>query len=248
MRLLKQIGELIAWLLVALRSLILLPIFCCSAAICCILYIVWLLFLPREFLWHFWIRPCGWLCLKILGQRVEFKGQIPNSADGPYLYLINHQSFLDAFLVAYAMPERITGVGAAKYFRLPIWGWMMKAHGIIPVDNKDRKQAIASMKKIEKAINAGESLAVFPEGERSKTGRLQEFKKGAFHLAKNAQPVIIPCVIRGAYQSWRRGSLMVRPGIITFEFLPPILPAEYENFDFNELRKKLETVIAQALA
>ncbi|MFA6228154.1 MAG: lysophospholipid acyltransferase family protein [Patescibacteria group bacterium] len=238
-------GKLLYDLFGVLRSLIALLFFVLTVFICANFYMFWLLFLPRELLWRFWIRPCGWFCLKTLGQRVVIKGIIPDRAAGPYLYLINHQSFLDAFLVAYAMPQRITGVGAAKYFRLPVWGWMMKAHGIIPVDNKDRGQAIASMKKIEKAIKAGESLAVFPEGERSKTGHPQEFKKGAFHLAKNAQPVIIPCVIRGAYESWKRGSLLVRPGIITFEFLKPVTPAEYENLDFNELRRKLKKIIEQ---
>ncbi|MFA6594048.1 MAG: lysophospholipid acyltransferase family protein [Candidatus Buchananbacteria bacterium] len=247
MRLPKNTGRLIIWLLTALRALILLSAFFCAAVICCALYMVLLLFLPRKFLWRFWVRPCGWICLKTLGQQVAIEGDRPDPASGPYLYLLNHQSLIDAFLAGYAMPHRITGVGADKYFKLPIWGWMAKAHGIVPISNKSHEQAIASIRKIEGAFKAGESLLIFPEGERSKTGRLQEFKKGAFHLAKNVQPVIIPCVIRGAYESWRRGSLLVRPGTITFKFLKPIMPEEYQDLSVDELKKKLEMTIAEAL-
>lgn len=249
MKMLKLIWQTITWPFSALLALFFLVIFTPSTIVYCLLYTLWLWlrFLPREFLWRFWVRPCGWLCLKSLGQWVEIKGEIPDPANGPYLFLPNHLSFIDAFLTAHAIPLRITALGSAKYFKLPIWGWMMKAHGVLPVDNKDHERALASVKKAEEAIKNGESLVIFPEGQRSKSGKLQKFKKGAFHLAKNTDVTIIPCIISGAYKSWRRGNLMVRPGIVSFTFLKPISAKEYENLSVVELKDKLEAIMAEAV-
>jgi 1-acyl-sn-glycerol-3-phosphate acyltransferase len=218
---------LITVLLRRILSLYYLTVFSIAVFICATLYFIFLLFYPREGLWRVWVRPCAWLCLRLAGQKIVIKGNIPDLRSGPYLYLINHQSFFDAFLLGWVMPNRITALGAANYFKWPIWGWMLKLHGFIPVERGNHEQAISSIKFAEWLVGRGNSVVIFPEGERSLTGNVGEFKKGAFHLAKNAQATIIPCVIDGAYQSWRRSELWVNPGTIIFEFLEPISYDEY---------------------
>ena len=248
MKFLARLKAIICWPFAALLALLMLLVFFVSVIIYSLLYTLWLAVFPAKPLWRYWVRPCGWLCLKSLGQKIVVKGKIPSEQNGPYLYLSNHQSFLDAFLVAYAMPHHITALGAAKYFKLPIWGWMMKAHGVVPVDHANHNRAVAAVSQGEETIKNGFSLVIFPEGERSRTGKLQKFKKGAFHLARNTGVTIIPFTIEGTFQSWPRGSLLVQPGTITVTFLEPIPAERYMFFnDVGELKDLVENRIAQAL-
>lgn len=196
---------------------------------CSAVYIVLLLFLPKEFLWRYWVRPCAWSCLRVAGQRIVVIGTAPLPGTGPYLYLLNHESFLDSLMMAYAIKHRAVPLAAKNFFKIPVWGQMMKSHGIIPVNRYDRIEALASVSEAEKAISRGESIIIFPEGQRTIDGELNEFKKGAFHLAKNTGVTIVPCVIYGAYQSWRRNSLQIKSGTIILRFLEPIPSEEYLN-------------------
>lgn len=211
-----------------LKSAVYLIAFVWSASIFSIMYLVLLsLFLPRNFLWRYFVRPGCWCCLRLTGQKVKIESQYPDRQNGPYLYLANHESLLDAFLFGQALPDRATALGAKLYFYLPLWGWMMKLHGIIPVDQRRHSQAVGAVSKAEQAIGRGESVVVFPEGERSVDGKIQRFKKGAFHLAKNTHVTIVPCVIDGPYRSWRRNSWLIKSGTLRLKFLEPITYAEY---------------------
>jgi len=137
--------------------------------------------------------------------------------------------------MAAAMSGKVTAVAAEDYFYIPIWGAIMKRYGIIPIRRKIHDQAMRSMEAAKDAMLQGTSILMFPEGTRTKTGELQPFKIGAFKLALNAHPTIVPMAIIGAYEAKNCNSFFVRPGKIRCRFGRQILPEEYSEKDPTEL-------------
>lgn len=78
------------------------------------------------------------------------------------------------------------------------------------------------------------SLVIFPEGTRSKTGRLLPFKKGFIHIALQSRLPIVPIVLTGTHLAWRKGSLRVRPAPLTVKYLPPIKTDDWEAKKIND--------------
>ena len=177
------------------------------------------------------------LCRLIIladGQWLVIEGKPPET-DIACLYLANHQSLLDAFIFGAAMPARVTAVAAEDYFWIPVWGALMRRYKIIPIKRKVHGQAMESMAKAAEAVQSGTSLIMCPEGTRTPDGKVKEFKKGAFHLALQAKPAIVPLAIVGAYGARNSQSWQIRPGVIKLRFGKPIFPEEYQRLDAEQL-------------
>jgi len=250
-----------------LISLLAYPIAFTTFAVCLTIYVLLLLFfrpLQLQRLVQFLAR----LILLTAGQRLKINGDYPPLAGGPYLYLFNHGSYLDAFVLGAVLQGRFTAVAAKKYFAWPLWGWMMSRHNVIPIkrpkidmadaENKNGlEKAIASMRSAEQLIGAGWSIVGSPEGTRTKGGKLQEFKKGFFHVAINTRAPIVFVVIKGAYRAMNRSSWIVKPGTITVEFSQPWILEDWrrlaqsqgrnKDLDAEELRYLARQIMAKRL-
>ncbi len=177
------------------------------------------------------------LCRLILlssGQWLVIEGELL-PAGRSYLYLSNHESILDAFIFGAALSGRVTAVAAEDYFSIPIWGAIMRRYGVIPIQRKIHEKAMDSMGFAEQSLCSGTSIIICPEGTRTKTGRVEKFKSGAFHLAHNAQPVIVPLAIVGSFEARNRNSWLIRPGLLRLRFGRPILPEQYEGLSPAEI-------------
>jgi len=177
--------------------------------------------------------PARWACRGILlgaGQWVTIERRFPAIADGPYVYMFNHTSLLDTFVVLAVIPEFTGAIGKKEQFDVPLWGWILRRWGAVPIDRAQLGQAIESLGKVEEALAGGTSLLISPEGTRSTDGRLAPFKKGPFHVAYNTQTPIVPLTLFGAYEAKRKGSWRLRPGTIRVQVGPPIAPVpDLEN-------------------
>eukprot|EP00300_Choanocystis_sp_HF-7_P010013 c16743_g1_i1.p1 GENE.c16743_g1_i1~~c16743_g1_i1.p1 ORF type:complete len:417 (+),score=48.06 c16743_g1_i1:75-1253(+) len=139
------------------------------------------------------------------------------------LALYSHSSNLDPFLLQAASPILFKYIGKRSLFLIPLWGWLMRAYGNISIDRSNRERAIRSLAKAKaKMMRWRRSIALAPEGTRSETGLLLDFKKGSFHLAAEIGVPIQPSVIFGAYELWPPGSWFPAPGLVTVRFLAPI--------------------------
>ena len=141
---------------------------------------------------------------------------------------------LDTFIMLAILPEWTGAVGKKEQFSVPIWGAILKRFGAVPLDRKNRDAAIASMDEVGRSFADGRSLLVSPEGTRSSSGELGDFKKGPFHLAVRHHVPMIPTVIRGAYESKRKGDWRLRPNLIHIDVGPPLWPktcAEEDTVD-----------------
>ena len=216
-------------------SLILWPIWFIFFALTMLIFYISFLLVPRSYL-HYLIRPISWLYCLLAGQWVKRENQPPNPKKQPYLYLFNHGSMFDQFMIAAFIPHYITAVGAIEQFRYPIWGTIMRKYGVIPIIRQELKQAMHSLSKAEKALNKGISFLISPEGTRTLTGELGQFKKGPFHLAKNTGATIVPIGLIGAFEAKKKKDWRLTPGILITRFGEPITKTEFEHLSIEETR------------
>jgi 1-acyl-sn-glycerol-3-phosphate acyltransferase len=124
--------------------------------------------------------------------------QLTLNSNRAYIVMSNHASLYDIPLIMLALPGSIRMMAKKELFRVPIWGRAMKHSEFIPIDRSHGRRALRDLKYAKKKLEDGIVIWIAPEGTRSRTGRLQPFKKGGFMLAKQANAIIIPVGIRGA--------------------------------------------------
>lgn len=164
------------------------------------------------------------LVFKLAGVRIEVLGTIPAATDSAPIYMANHQSNLDPPLLAVALPGNLAFLAKKQLFSVPILGTVLKVGGLIPVERTgDRAAARATEARAAALIRSGRPFMIFPEGTRSPDGSLLEFKKGPFYLAEQVQSPVIPIRIEGSGALMPKGSVRIRPGVVTLRLGPPIL-------------------------
>jgi len=177
---------------------------------------------PRHL--SFLTRSVCWVALFLSGHPTVFRNAPPSIKNGPYVYVFNHSSMLDGFIVMTAIPEYTVGIGKIEQFSIPFWNWIVARWGVVGIDRSDSASAIQSLGKVVERVQKGFSVLISPEGTRSHTGELGPFKKGAFHLAMGGNAPICPIRVEGAFEGKRHGSWMMRPSVIRIEYLPLVFP------------------------
>ena len=221
----KSIISLFLWPIWFLYLLIILPVF-----------LIFILVVNKKY-FHYFLRPVSYLFCFLGGQLIKQTGTIPAPGDGPYLYLINHQSLFDHFVIGAYINHYVTAVAKHEHLSYPLWGQVAKSYGIVPINRTNIKKALSSLKVVEDSItNDKVSVLIAPEGTRSRDGHLGIFKKGAFHIAKNTGVKIIPVIIDGAYKAKNTNDWRITPGIINIHFSKVIQNEEYSSMTIEELR------------
>ena len=203
-----------------------------------------MIFIPSYKL-HYLARAIAWTVIITGGQWLKIKGNVPLKENGPYLYLFNHQSVFDAFMIVASARHYFTGVGAVEQFSYPVWGFLAKKYGLIPIERKKIHSAIGSLTEVENALKNGVSAMIAPEGTRTLTGELGAFKKGAFHVAKNTGITIIPLGLVGAFEAKNKKDWRVRPGVLSTIFGDPITKKDYEDLSIEDLRDLVRSKILE---
>ena len=194
-----------------------------------------------ETLYHVGIWACR-LVLRVGGVRLEVYGREKIPAGLPVVFMPNHQSNCDPPAIITVLPP--TRVMAKKgLFAVPILGRAMRLRGYVPVDRQNRERAMQAIEEGVRALQAGESFMIYPEGKRSSDGRLLPFKKGAFVMAIKAQAPIVPISISGASKVMPKGAFAIRPGVVRITIHDPVPTAGYRL----EEREQLSDVVRQAI-
>lgn len=164
----------------------------------------------------------------MLGVRVTVIGLEHVASGGPFVYAPNHQSHLDILALLGHLPGAVRFAAKESLWRYPVVGAVLDSLGMVPIAREDSARSIATLERVR---HDGQSFVVFPEGTRSRTGRLGEFKKGAFVLAIRLGLPVVPVVCRGTRRLMPKGSRMtVVPGEIELVIEPPI-PTTGLGFD-----------------
>lgn len=160
--------------------------------------------------------------LRTLGVELRVVGIENARAPRPAVFLFNHQSQFDVIIVPKVLDGGVTGIGKKELRSHPLFGPLMRFVGVTFIDRSDTERAKAALAPVVSTLREGLSIAVAPEGTRSYTRGLGPFKKGAFHIAKQAGVPVIPIVIRNAGDIAWRDSPIARSGVVDVAILPPI--------------------------
>ena len=164
-----------------------------------------------------------------------------------YVVMANHQSAFDIFVLYGFLPLDFTFLSKIEVFKIPIFGTAMKVVGAIAVDRENKAGLVKTIKDMENYMATDRSLLIFPEGTRSKDGKLLPFKKGGFLLAKKTNSKILPVTIINSNKVLKKGSFFVNP----FKEVKLIInkPVEVNKKNLNnimdEVREVLETNLAK---
>ncbi len=192
------------------------------------------------------LRLCGaFISRSFPFWRIRMEGRWPPGR-GAYVVVANHQSFLDIFLIS-NIPHEMKWVAKKDLFKIPWVGWAFFLVGDIPIDRGDPASAVKVMAKANRYLEHGMSVMMFPEGTRSRDGKLLPFKTGAFKLAIDAGVPVLPIAVSGTAQGMPKGSPWVRPSRLTVRILEPVPTAGLSDRDLRKLRDGVRDTIARAL-
>ena len=164
--------------------------------------------------------------LMIAGLRVRIRGMEHVDLTRNYVFVGNHLSLFDTPTVLANIPQQFLFLVSAKYVKIPFLGTHLRRSGHFPVDASDTRSSLKVMTDAARRINEkGLSILLFPEGRRSKTGELQDFKEGAAYIAIKAQVPVIPFALRGTREALPVGSVNLRGGEVDFVLGEPIQTA-----------------------
>lgn len=185
--------------------------------------------------------------------RIRMEGRWPPGGQA-YVVVANHQSFLDIFLLS-NLPHEMKWVAKRSLFKIPWIGWAFTLVGDIPVERGDPQSAVAVMAKAKGYLTHGMSVMMFPEGTRSRDGKMLPFKAGAFKLAVDAGVPVLPIAVSGSSQGMPKGTPWVRPAQLVVRILEPVSTAGVAAAEgreqvrrLAELRDDVRARIALALA
>ena len=142
--------------------------------------------------------------------------------DRPYIFAANHASQFDILALQGFLGVDFRWLAKKELFAVPVWGHAMRRAGYIPVDRSHGRKAMKSLLEAAKKIGGGTSVIIFPEGTRSRDGKLHDFKAGAMVLAIKAGVPIVPVAIRGTYEILPKGRLLMKPGAVRIRVGRPI--------------------------
>lgn len=193
------------------------------------------------------LRMCGAFISRLYPfWRIRIEGRWP-AGRGAYVVVANHQSTLDILLIS-NIPHEMKWVAKKELFKIPWVGWSFSLVGDIPIERGDSSSAVNVLEKAERYLERGVSVMLFPEGTRSRDGKLLPFKNGAFRLAIKAGVPVLPIALSGSAQGMPKGSPWVRPAKLRVRILDPVSTAGLEAHDVERLREQVRSQIDVAVA
>lgn len=174
---------------------------------------------------QFWSRSFFWLMF------------LPVSVDGiehiepkqSYVFVANHQSMFDVWLVYGWLPVIFKWLMKAELRKVPFVGTGCKAAGHIFVDRRNAKAAMESLKEVEKQLVDGVCTVIFPEGTRSLNGEVGRFKRGAFQIALELGLPVIPLSLKGCFEVLPKGKAYVTRHPVHMHIGEPIDLKQFKN-------------------
>lgn len=215
-----------------------------------ILFLIWVFSKPFDkkgivvheasrFLSHMIVRICPLWSVSISGREHVDRSK-------SYVIVANHQSMLDIPLMA-NMPLNFKWVSKREVYKIPFFGWVLWLRDDIGIERGGLSSTKKMLRSAKKFISNGISLVIYPEGTRSKTGKMGAFKEGAFIVAKTTGAPILPVVIDGTWivGNWKGFGLKM-PTKLRMTILEPIPAEDVKKMDLKSLsdltKRRIETV------
>lgn len=196
-----------------------------------------------------WVhRSWARFLFRVAGIEVRVEGLDHLRPGQPCILAANHQSTFDIWALMGALPLSLRFVAKGELGRIPLFGRACRAAGHVFIDRRDRARAIETIREAgERMRREGLSLVLFPEGTRSRDGRLQPFKRGTFVLAIETAVPLVPVAIRGGGGVLPPGAWRPRGGTIVVRCGRPIPLEARTAEDRDEVLHATRAAIAAML-
>jgi 1-acyl-sn-glycerol-3-phosphate acyltransferase len=153
--------------------------------------------------------------LRLIGVKLEVRCSPGFDPTRTSIFISNHVNIFDPFVVYTAIPQFLRGFELESHFTIPVYGWLMKRFGNVPVPSDPGRSGLEEMiRRARHAIDSGISLIAFAEGSRTRNGHVGPFRKGIFRIAQNFGCPIVPVSMVGSFEFFRTGHWMIHPGKI----------------------------------
>ena len=189
----------------------------------------------------------GWApgLLWAAGIRLEVEGLDAVDWTRPHFFAANHQSMVDALTLFHVLPVPLLFVLKEELRRVPFLGWYVTAMGMIFVPRDKRRQSLENLRQCRQRVAAGYSILMFPEGTRSRDGRIGPFKFAVFLPAIDTGTPIVPVVLDGPGKILPRGSFRVRPGTVRVVIGRPVAVEGLGRDQRRELAERVRELMVE---
>ncbi|HXL22693.1 MAG TPA: lysophospholipid acyltransferase family protein [Candidatus Dormibacteraeota bacterium] len=198
---------------------------------------------PRK---HDWLQRK--FCRRIAffsGARLEIHRSPGFDPQRTSFFMINHVNLFDPFVLYCAIPQYVRGWELESHFRIPIYGWLMKRFGNVPVPDVRRPADLKRMWRLtQAAVDGGTSLIIFPEAKRTRDGHVAAFQDGGFRVAQQLGVPIVPVSLVGSFRHLRTGGWLLQPATITVLFHDTIETSNLTKEDVPVLRDRVHEIIS----
>jgi len=194
---------------------------------------------------HWCARMWSRLILRTTGVRVDVDGLERLTPGRTYVFVSNHQSIYDIPILFWSLPYQLRIIAKESLGRFPFLGWHLRRTGHMLVDRRrpDRARIFGWASRL---TTNGLSLIVFPEGTRSRDGRVGRFKGGSFYLALEAGLPVVPLSVIGSRHVMLKGRLATYPGHVRLVVHEPIDTSSLQDADAREFAERVRQIIAPA--
>lgn len=182
----------------------------------------------------------GWIFCVLSFYRIKIQNKSVIDPKKAYIYVSNHNSYLDAVAIVLAIPGSFKPLGKIEMVKIPVFGIIYR-RVVVMIDRASKESRAKSVEELKEDLARGQSILIFPEGTMNKSDKpLTDFYDGAFRLAIETQTPIAPMVIINARNLFPRADpLAARPGVITCIFDTPIEVSGLLADDLESLKGKV---------
>ncbi len=200
---------------------------------------------PNENQSHRVARLWAKILLIMTSVRVQVTGKENLKEGQSYVFMVNHQSVFDIFVLLAHIPVQFRWIVKKELFKVPVFGQAMRNAGYIEIDRQNHEKALKSLDIAAQKIQEGKSVMTFPEGTRSKDGKIKPFKQGMFYLAVQSGVPIIPVTLIGTAEIMTKHSLKIFPKKVKMVIDKPVDVRNYSIENRSELITFVQNIITK---
>lgn len=227
--------------------LVFLPIFLVLTIITAIIVMIFATIFGSRFWGYYppkwWSRIACWLALC----RIKSSGHENLDPKQSYVFIANHQGSFDIFLTYGFLNQNIKWVQKQSLRKIPLVGFASEKAGHVFVDNTNATTRSNTIKEAKEQITDGVSIMLFPEGSRTRTGKMEKFKRGAYHIAYDLELPIVPLTINGPFDVLKRGTFKINPGKMELIIHKPIPTKGINEEQIPEIINQTKEIISSGL-
>ena len=185
----------------------------------------------------------GYLVFLLMGRIIHVRGTVPAATGTPWLVVANHSSMFDIPALMAAVPG-IAIMGRDYLMRIPIFGILLRILRYVPIDTRSARSARAALEQAARTVRQGVPLAIFAEGTRTGTGRVQQLKRGFVHVLRASGGSLLPVHISGTFALKPKGKMHMSPRKrIEVTIGPPVSHAALAGLSDEQIMGKVRSIL-----